>query len=282
MFGYVQVRKPELKIKDYEVYHGFYCGLCKVLKEQYGFWGQVTLTYDMTYLIILLSSVYDIMPEKTSQRCMVHPAKKHLRLYNEVSEYAAHVNMLLSYYKFQDDKEDEHSKKAWLALKLYRNKKGKAARKHDRLEKEISYWLSELSKAEKMKEQDIVYPAECFGRIMESIFSYREDCFAKDLRRLGFCLGQFIYIMDAYEDRKDDEKEGKFNPLSLWKEFPDYEKKVENLLLDAASEAAAAYRKLPCIEYADILGNILYAGIWNRYDAIQQDRIKEHKEESEE
>ena len=29
VFGYVQIRKPELKIKDYSIYHGFYCGLCE-------------------------------------------------------------------------------------------------------------------------------------------------------------------------------------------------------------------------------------------------------------
>ena len=60
MFGYVQIRKPELKIKDYEVYHAFYCGLCERLRAKYGMAGRITLTYDMTFLIILLSSVYNV------------------------------------------------------------------------------------------------------------------------------------------------------------------------------------------------------------------------------
>lgn len=59
MFGYVRIRKAEMKVKDYETYHGFYCGLCHILKQKYGFLGQMTLTYDMTFLVILLSSVYD-------------------------------------------------------------------------------------------------------------------------------------------------------------------------------------------------------------------------------
>ncbi|MBR1741944.1 MAG: hypothetical protein IJ733_08770, partial [Lachnospiraceae bacterium] len=98
MFGYVQIRKPELKIKDYEVYHGFYCGLCSVLKEQYGFLGEFTLTYDMTFLVILLSSVYDLPVQKRKERCLIHPAKKHLKLINEATEYVAHFNILLAYY----------------------------------------------------------------------------------------------------------------------------------------------------------------------------------------
>lgn len=279
MFGYVQIRKPELKIKDYETYHGFYCGLCKILKEQYGFLGQITLTYDMTYLIILLSSVYDVTTESSKERCLVHPTKKHLRLYNEVSEYAAHVNLLLAYYKFKDDREDEHSKKAWMALRLYKKKKGKAALKYEKLEAEMACRLQELSNAENDGNSDLSHMAECFGRIMESIFSYREDCFAKELRSLGYHLGKFIYIMDAYDDLEEDEQDGKFNPLFSWKKLPDFEERVENLLLDAASMAGVSYQKLPCVAYADILGNILYAGIWNRYDAIQQKKQEKSKEE---
>ena len=60
MFGYVRIRKPELLVKDYECYKGFYCGLCHSLRDNYGLRGQVTLTYDMTFLVLLLSSVYDL------------------------------------------------------------------------------------------------------------------------------------------------------------------------------------------------------------------------------
>ena len=54
MFGYISINKAEMKFKDYDVYHSYYCGLCKVLKECYGRRGQVTLSFDMTFLVILL------------------------------------------------------------------------------------------------------------------------------------------------------------------------------------------------------------------------------------
>ena len=44
MFGYVTVCEPELKVKDLKKYRAYYCGLCRTLKEDYGFMGQMTLT----------------------------------------------------------------------------------------------------------------------------------------------------------------------------------------------------------------------------------------------
>ena len=56
MFGYVVINKPELKFKEFDVYKSFYCGLCYSLRSRYGFVGQFTLSYDMTFLVMLLTS----------------------------------------------------------------------------------------------------------------------------------------------------------------------------------------------------------------------------------
>lgn len=279
MFGYVRIRKSELKVKDYEVYHGFYCGLCSELKRKYGFLGQVTLTYDMTFLILLLSSVYDVPVKKTMERCIVHPGKKHLRLTNEVTEYAAHLNMLLTYYHFQDDKNDEGSKKAWLGMKLYQGKKKKAAGIDAVKDKLIEETLSELSELEKREAKEIYQLADCFGRLMAGMFDYRQDALSKYLQELGYHLGRFIYIMDAYDDLEEDERKGCFNPFLGKREQADFDKNIEQMLLDEMSAAGAAFQKLPCLEYADILGNILYAGVWNRYDDMQMTSTGAKKDE---
>lgn len=272
MFGYVRIRKPELKVKDYEVYHGFYCGLCSQLKRQYGFLGQVTLTYDMTFLVLLLSSVYDVPVEKTTERCIVHPAKKHLRLTNEMTEYAADLNMILSYHHLKDDKEDEGSKKAWLGMKLYHGKKKRASLKYARQNKAICHALEELSALEKSGQNDLFLLANCFGNLMAEIFIYKEDAFSQYFHDLGFHLGRFIYIMDAYDDLETDKEKGCFNPLLTHSSKDGYEAWVEGVLLDEIAAASAAFQKLPCLEYTDILGNILYAGVWNRYDDIQTEK----------
>ena len=59
MFGYVTIDKPELKIREFDEYRSFYCGLCRELRERYGIPGQISLSYDMTFVILLLSGLYE-------------------------------------------------------------------------------------------------------------------------------------------------------------------------------------------------------------------------------
>ena len=72
MFGYVVMNKPEIKFKDFDMYRSFYCGLCRELKERYGLSGQITLTYDMTFVILLLSGLYEPPHSNLSPICNQH------------------------------------------------------------------------------------------------------------------------------------------------------------------------------------------------------------------
>ena len=197
MFGYVQVRKPELKIKDYDVYHAYYCGLCERLKKKHGFKGQITLTYDMTFLVILLTSLYDIRCSHEKVHCIVHPAKKHDILYNEVTDYCADINMILSYYHCKDDKEDDRSVKGAVGTAVYKKTGQKLSRKYKNQANVIKKTLNELDILEKTGSNDIIALADCFGKLLAEVFVYREDIFKKYLMDMGYYLGRFIYIMDA-------------------------------------------------------------------------------------
>jgi hypothetical protein len=110
---------------------------------------------------------------------------------------------------------------------------------------------------------------------MAVLFDYRSDAFSNYLQEFGYHLGRFIYIMDAYDDLAEDEKKGCFNPFLQMERQDDFEKRTEEWLLDEIAAAGAVFQKLPCVEYADILGNILYAGVWNRYDALQEEKSRQ-------
>ena len=92
MFGYIAINKAEMKFRDFDIYHAYYCGLCKDLKERYGRSGQLTLSYDMTFLIILLSGLYEPPAEDSVRNCVAHPFQKHAARTNEITQYAADIS----------------------------------------------------------------------------------------------------------------------------------------------------------------------------------------------
>ncbi|MGN1406255.1 MAG: DUF5685 family protein, partial [Erysipelotrichaceae bacterium] len=107
MFGYVVINKKELKFREYDEYRGFYCGLCKSLYDRYGISGQITLNYDITFLAMLLTALYEEDINAINEHCTVHPFKKQLKYQNKYIDYAADMTIVLSYFKCKDDVDDE-------------------------------------------------------------------------------------------------------------------------------------------------------------------------------
>ena len=89
---------------------------------------------------------------------------------------------------------------------------------------------------------------------------------------MGFFLGKFVYLMDALEDVKKDRKHGNYNLFleqrDIWQE--DKEKELRGMLSDMMAQASRAFERLPVLENAEIIRNILYSGVWCRYAALRQ------------
>lgn len=272
MFGYIIVNKPEMRIKDLDLYQSYYCGLCRSLKQTYGRAGQLTLSYDMTFVILLLTSLYEPDTAAVCQRCMAHPFEKRPARINEFSAYGADMNLLLSYYKCLDDWEDERkvSKKA-MALSL-RNKFRKAARRYSAKERFIQEKMERIHHCEEQHCQDIDEVSGYFGEIMAEIFVYRQDEWEADLRRMGFFLGKFIYLMDAYEDVEKDRKTGNYNVFSQQFEEEGFEQRAGNILSMMMAECSRAFERLPIVDNIETLRNILYSGVWSRYEIVKHRR----------
>ena len=272
MFGYVNIYKPEMKMKDYYKYKAYYCGLCTTLKDKYGMLGQLTLTYDMTFLIILLTSLYESETKREKQRCMVHPMKEHNILINEITEYVADLNIALSYFHLIDDWEDEKKLTGLAGSKLLKESCRKIFRKYPRQCGVIKKSLNSLKECENKKEANIDTVSRCFGELMAELFVYRKDIWEPTLRNMGFYLGKFIYIMDAYDDLDKDKRKNSYNPLLPECESASYEEDCRNILTMMMAECTGEFEKLPCILDADILRNILYNGVWKRYLTIQNEK----------
>lgn len=277
MFGYVTICEPELKVKDLKKYKAYYCGLCLELKKEYGFMGQMTLTYDMTFAVILLTSLYESMTEMEKHRCKVHPIKKQFMLRNEITGYAAAMNVLLAYYHLDDDWRDERKVGSLAVKSMILKKVRRIKQKYPRQDQMIREKLEELSALEKENVTDIDAVAGCFGKLMEELFVYKEDIWEKNLRKMGFFLGKFIYIMDAYEDLPEDLEKGRFNPLKTMYTQSDYENRIYQILCMMIAESTAEFERMPCLVDVDILRNILYDGVWSRYNKIQLKKSEEIK-----
>lgn len=276
MFGYVTIDKPEMKIRDYYQYKGYYCGLCHQLREGYGIRGQMTLTYDMTFVVILLSSLYEEKASMTVRRCAVHPVKKIPSLKNGMTVYGADMNILLTYYHFMDDWQDEKRLPGLAGIHMLHKKAQKVEREYPRQAAVFLRQLKALRALEKEGCQDVDAAAGCFGRLMEELFIFRQDRWEEKLRKMGFYLGKFIYLMDAFEDLPKDREKGLYNPLKdLWSRYAGEKKRFlqdcGQMLEMMIAECSGAFEQLPCLMEADILRNILYSGVWVKYRKIQKE-----------
>ena len=279
MFGYVVMNKPEIKFKDFNMYRSFYCGLCRELKERYGLSGQITLTYDMTFVILLLSGLYEPPTKKGTTRCIVHPVRRQPVRKNAITEYAADMNIFLTYYKCKDDWNDERSIPGLVFGKLLENKEKKSEKLWSKKVQTIVSCLDELSELEKENATDIDRVSGCFGRLMAEIFAYREDVWEPTLRRMGFYFGKFIYLLDAYDDVEEDVKKGNYNPFSKDYIIKGFDDRVKSMLMMMMAETCREFEKLPIIKYTDILRNILYSGVWCRFENVSGKRKKEQEKE---
>ena len=280
MFGYIVTNQPELKMKDFDMYRSFYCGLCRELKRKYGISGQISLNYDMTFVVLLLNGLYEPPVQKGTTRCIIHPVIRQTVRRTEITEYAADMNLILTYYKCMDDWKDEKKliRRGYAKLLEGNNKKTETAyrEKTDR----IVSLLSQLTEWENAGETDIDKMSGCFGKIMEEIFAYRKDNWEPTLRRMGFYLGKFIYLLDAYDDVEKDRANGNYNPFSEDYIMEGFDDKVYGILTMMMAETCREFEKLPIIRYGDILRNILYSGVWCRFQAIRKKRKEEQEKKT--
>ncbi|MGB4661024.1 MAG: DUF5685 family protein [Mobilitalea sp.] len=275
MFGYVNVYKPELKMKDFYKYKAYYCGLCKTLKDKYGRFGQMTLSYDMTFLILLLSSLYEMDTTHSLDHCIIHPVKKHDTLINEITEYVADMNIALTYYHLLDDWNDEKNIGGLAGAKVLKKSVNRIINTYPRQCQRIEACLNQLMECEKRNETEIDIVSRCFGELMSELFVYRIDSWEDNLRKIGFFLGKFIYILDAYDDIEKDKKHNSYNPLIALYDTPNYEEECKKILTMMMADCTMEFEKLPCLQDIDILRNILYDGVWTRFSKINEDRNKE-------
>lgn len=277
MFGYVVMNKPESRFREYDEYRTYYCGLCRELKEKFGVAGQISLTYDMTFVILLLDGLYEPPIRKGTSYCAVHPFRKQAIRKSSVTEYAADMNLLLSYYKCMDDWKDERKFTRLSYAKLLEAHVKKVEKQYPEKAEVIKRELQNISELEEADEKNVDAVSGCFGRLLAEILAYQRDIWEPSLRKIGFFLGKFIYILDAYDDLEEDLKNENYNPFSEAYIMNSFDEYVKQILMMMMSEVGMEFEKLPVFRHIDILRNILYSGVWCRFMTISNERKKQQE-----
>jgi len=280
MFGYMTIAPKDMTKEQLARFRQGYCGLCRSLGKRYGQLERLTLSNDMTFLSLLLSSLYEPAEERGALRCPLHPVKKREFVRNVCTDYAADMNVILAYFKCLDDLSDEKGPGAGIRLKRMEEAFRRAEGQYPEKCRVIRECLQETTRLEKEDSTDVDALCNLSGRMLGEIFSFREDSFSPLLRSMGEGLGRFIYFMDAYEDYPGDIKKGRFNPLRALHEQTDYEAFCLESLRMLIAEAVEAVEMLPLEKDLDILRNVMYTGVWVHYARIhQKEKKKEHPDE---
>lgn len=274
MFGYVIPNKGELKVRELEEYQGWYCGLCRRLQKDYGFSGRLSLNYDMTFLAMLLSSLYDADKATTYTGCVAHPFHKRYKFDTAYVSYAASMNILLTYYKCLDDWQDDRNLLRGAYGVTLRLAGRRVSKQYPEQTEMIRQCLKELDQAELRGEKELDIVSGIFGRICGSLFAPERDVWYQDLYQMGFYLGKYIYLLDAWDDLEEDFRKESYNPfLMVDRQIQDIgleknsrKEHVRQILTEMISRACYHFERLPVVDNVEILRNILYSGVWTKFD----------------
>lgn len=279
MFGYIRFSKGELKINEYETYRAVYCSLCKYLGKHYGILSRFTLSYDFTFLSLLNLGMADVCPEYKKGRCTFNPLKKcnYCKTADDLAFPAAAATISF-YYKLADNVADSKGikKAAFGFLKLlFKGKHKKAAAKYPEIEKIISEYIKEQAAFEKGNSGSLDGAAHPTAKALGEVLSYsgKTEPQKRALERMGYCLGRYIYLLDAACDIEKDIKSGNFNVLKADCNTKEQAaNKIIPQLYFSVNEACKAFELIDLKRYRTIMGNVLYLG-------LEETFLKELKDE---
>ncbi|KNF09968.1 hypothetical protein CLPU_1c01330 [Gottschalkia purinilytica] len=294
MFGYVIPYKSELKMKEYNMFRAYYCGLCKAMGKEANQMVRMGLNYDLTFMGLLLSSIQEDRSQITFEGCIANPFKKKpIVQMNNALKYTSNISTMLIYFKLIDDWNDEKSITSLLGTVPFINSVKKSSRKYPSQYNDIKKYLKELSKLENNKCNKVDEAADMFGKLMESISTpdfITDEKIIRTLKWLGYNLGRWIYILDAFNDIEEDIKKKNYNPIILQYKYKENEsindflnrikEPIEFSLTFTLENMSRSFELLDVKYNRSILENIIYMGTRYKMDNIINQKEEEQIEKS--
>lgn len=276
MFGYISPLKCELRVRELALYNAYYCGLCRSIQSRFGEVPRLTLSYDCAFLALLTAGILGAEPCE-ERRCGYKPLKGKMPVApdSEAVRFAADVNVLLAYHKCSDDWKDERKPSALIGRTALNAAAEKAGAVRPEAEAAVINGLQELSALEKSGCAELDQPADAFARLMQGVFSAApvDKTSGTILRQFGWHLGRWLYLIDAWDDREKDRKNGCYNPFLASGAGEERASFLMNLSLN---EAEKAYDLLNLKSNRGVLDNIVHLGCAHKTEQL----LKGEKNES--
>ncbi|MBQ1186555.1 MAG: hypothetical protein IIX54_02575 [Clostridia bacterium] len=272
MFGYIRASKPEMRIKEYELYKAVYCSLCKEMGKTYGVFSRFTLSYDFTFYALLNMALKTDSCDIVKKACTCNPLKKcsYLSVRKDMQMPAA-ASMILCYFKLMDNINDEKGLKKikyFLVKPFIASAYKKASKLYPELNKIAEDYINNQTYIEKDNCSNIDMAAEPTAKCLAEMFKLlsADEMQKRCLDRVGYSIGRYIYILDAAVDLDEDIKLGRYNPLTKMQQEGDYTKDfIAGQLNICVGEAAKAYELLDIKKFKNILDNLIYLGLQDTF-----------------
>ena len=271
MFGYVKPDLPYLYLKDDRLYKALYCAVCKNIGSYLGQRARLGLTYDIAFLSAVAHNLKGVDVSIKNQRCIVHPVvKRPMASSDEITEACAAINVILAYYKCEDDVID--SGKGRLKRAIFKGGYRRSLTKYSHCAEIVKKRYEDLRGAEKREEDRIDVVSDHFSLMMKDIGDLiLEGEKSADTGDLFYFLGKWIYLVDALDDYDKDIKKKNYNPFYFaFGKIPDLKTLVKQKgneigLIFADIFARIKIAKEGCVWKFnhDLIDNILLKGLPN-------------------
>lgn len=267
-------------MKDYELYKGIYCTLCKRLSKHYTPAAQLFLSYDFVFLAAVKLALLESCPSFQKSRCMYNPLAKCARCSGDdgVIDNCADTAVIMSYYKLLDNLADgNYFRRAFcvlLYIPIFLMWK-KAKKRTPKVQSVVAAAVARQKECESEKFCSVDMAADASALALADLVAagHEESLYYESLRRFGYLIGRWAYLMDAADDLEKDVKTGNFNPFRQYLDDigcvrVDMRASAAAVLYTTAGEAAAEMANIPFRRFLPVLENIVYLGLKNKTDDV--------------
>ncbi len=269
MLGYVTVYKDELKMREFDIYRGYYCGVCKSIASRHGTLPRLVLSYDSVFLAMLLASLEEGQDSLSSEHCILHHIRKNPVVRGKAVDYAADMLVILAYHKLLDDRRDEHKIRGAAGELAFRRVYAALEKQYPDICAEVKAGIDKLSKLEAERSPSLDLTAEAFAGSLKAVFCgyFSDPAVNRILAEAAGSLGRWIYIADAMSDLEDDRRNGCYNPL-IYREGG--AEGLEDTLYHHLGQLSASLDLLDIRKNKGIIENVVLLGLRGRTDTLLQ------------